>query len=543
MWRWVTRGLVLSVLATLLAPALLAQLPPSFLGNLDLPDPSITHSGVVLVRGFAFDPGQISKIELFVDNAFQHQAVMHLPYLDIEQAYPNWPGLHNATPGFQTGFLASRFSNGDHEVFVRVYMSDGRVEDLGRRTITINNSQNQSPFGFLDQPDAKGVYNFSGSFPVVGWAADADGIARIEVRLDDANMQSAVYGDARPDVAAVFPDFPEALFSGYVAHVDTTRVQDGTHTLTVVAIDAKGMSRLIGRRPVQVFNTAANLKPFGFVDEPKPFATLFGTACAGGGIVLPPISPVPPIRPTQLITPVRGWALDLGTRTDIGRVGYLELMVDGVRWLSTDDCGRPFGALENCYGIPRYDVQRYYPTYPDAPRSGFLFTLDVGALLASGLVREGPHTLKVRVGDMQQTFADLPGPAGIPVTFKCAVAGLDLESIGFIDVPTTFDYVRGNVVFQGWALDQDVVVAVEIIVDGNFVGQAQYGFPRPDVAAQFPQFFNANTSGWRFTMDTTTLSNSRHRLVVRVLDARGNRNEIGSVDFYVFNPRLQMMGH
>ena len=42
-------------------------------------------------------------------------------------------------------------------------------------------------------------------------------------------------------------------------------------------------------------------------------------------------------------------------------------------------------------------------------------------------------------------------------------------------------------------------------------------------------------SGWRFVMDTTKLSNARHRLTVRVLDTLGFRTEIGSVDFYVQN--------
>jgi len=143
--------------------------------------------------------------------------------------------------------------------------------------------------------------------------------------------------------------------------------------------------------------------------------------------------------------------------------------------------------------------------------------------------------LKVRVGDLQQTTTELPGPQGMTVFFKCADSSFDQPSFGFIDIPTSFDYVGGNVVFQGWALDFDAITSVEMIVDGNFVGAAQYGFPRPDVLAQNPQFFGALNSGWRFTMDTTKLSDSRHRLTARVLDGRGNRTEIGSVDFYVKN--------
>ncbi|HKB80988.1 MAG TPA: Ig-like domain-containing protein, partial [Thermoanaerobaculia bacterium] len=326
-------------------------------------------------------------------------------------------------------------------------------------------------------------------------------------------------------------DLPSANFSGFIANVDTTRIQNGVHLLEVVAWDRLGMSKLIGRRQLQIFNNEANLQPFGHLDEPLPSAVLYGTKCG----VIPIISP--PTNPQSHITPVRGWALDLGARSDLGRISYAELMVDGVRWASTDDCAfNPiFGAYANCYGLPRFDVERYYPTYPDAPQSGFMFTLDVGALLALG-VQPGHHVLKVRVGDQQQTFTELPGPQGIPVFFECAEDRVP-TAFGAIDVPVPFDFVKGNVTFQGWAANEgNSISSVEIVVDGNFVGKAEYGFPRPDVQQAFPFLFNSLNSGWRFTMDTTQLSNARHRLTVRVVTSSGGRTEIGSTDFYVQNP-------
>ncbi|MFZ2489983.1 MAG: Ig-like domain-containing protein [Thermoanaerobaculia bacterium] len=530
MWRWVTRGLVLTFVGALLAPALLAQ---SFVGELDLPnpDPTVQHSGVILVRGWALDPGKISKIELYVDDKFVHKVPGNLPRVDIVEAFPSYPGIAETKPGFQTGFLASNYSSGPHTVEVRVTSAlTNEVQIVGRRTIQINNSINQSPFGSVDIPDANGIHNANGAFPVLGWAADTDGIERIEVMMDGGVMNGAIYGDPRPDVALAYPDFPAAEFSGFVANVDTTRVPNGVHLITVNAIDKRGLSRMIGRRQVQVINNADFLRPFGHLDEPRRDTVLHGTLCGGA----PPIVS-PYVRPLQHITPVRGWALDLSTRTTLGAVTYVELLVDGVRWASTDDCGLILGEFANCYGLPRYDVARFYPTYNNSPRSGFLFTLDVGALIASG-VRQGNHSLKVRVGDDEQTFAELPNKDGIPVWFQCSDLTNDFASLGFIEFPVSFDYVSGDVTFRGWALDQNIgVTAVEIIIDGNYVGQAQYGFARTDIAQAYPYIFNARDSGWRFTMDTKKLTNARHRLTVRVLDQRGFRSEIGSVDFYTAN--------
>jgi hypothetical protein len=535
MWRWVTRGLVFTIVA-LFAATVLAQ-QADFIGVLDLPDPTVTQSGMILVRGWALDPQQISKAELYVDDQFQYKLNSGIPRIDIVEAYPTYPGIQIAAPGFETGFLASRFSNGAHTVSVKVTTSDNRSYEIGRRTITIDNTINQAPFGSVEIPDGLGIYNASGSFPVSGWAADTDGIQRIDVQIDDLNYQSAMYGDPRPDVGNTFPDFPDVVFSGFVANVDTTRIVDGVHLLTVRATDLKGMSRLIGRRQIQVFNTEANLKPFGYLEEPRRDQVLYGTLCG----TVPPvqISPVILVNPGSHITPVRGWALDLATRTDVGRVSYVELLIDGVRWMSTDDCAwsAMFGAYTNCYGMPRYDVERYFPNYPDAPRSGFMFTLDVGALLALG-VHPGNHVLKVRVGDNQQTFAELPNRDGIPVFFTCAETSFNFPAQGYIDIPNMHDYVGGNTTFQGWAVDEDGgVLAVDMYIDGNYVGTASYGYPRPDVQVVDPYIFNSQNSGWQFTMDTTKLSNARHRLTVRVRDQKGYAaTEIGSVDFYVQNP-------
>jgi len=536
MWRWVTRGLVLTCASLLAAGALAQSQPTGFVGGVDLPDPTVTQSGVVLVKGFAYDVQQVNRIELYVDDAFQYNVNMGLPRIDVVELYsPQYPGIQNYSPGFQIGFLASRYSNGPHTVSLKAYTTDGQSIEFGRRTINIDNTLNQSPFGFLDIPDGAGVYNATSAFPVVGWATDTDGISEVDIYVDGLIQQSAIYGDPRPDVSNTFPDFPASLFSGFIANIDTTRIPDGVHLLEARATDTKGMSRLIGRRQIQVFNSESEDKPFGYLDEPKRDAVLYGTLCGQN----PGSTVSPPVNPTAHITPVRGWALDLAPRTEVGRVSYVELMIDGVRWASTDDCGfNPlFNQYANCYGLPRFDVQRYYPTYPDAPRSGYMFTLDVGALVALGL-HPGNHVLKVRVGDRQQNFSELPTPDGIPVFFECVSDQNDFPSVGFIDSPTSYDYVKGNAVFQGWAVDENGgVTAVSMLIDGNFVGNAQIKLPRPDVAQVNPQFgFQGPTSGWKFIMDTTRLSNARHRLTVEVTDVHGNQTIIGSVDFYTQNP-------
>jgi N-acetylmuramoyl-L-alanine amidase len=524
----VTRGLVLGLLVMSLVSSASAQ--TEFIAFLEKPVPNETVSGMVLVQGWAVDPVGISRIDLIVDGQYVHSANLSIPRTDVIESNPDWSGTQNRLPGYQTGFSAARYSNGTHTVMVRIFTENNKVYEVGQRTIFIDNTINQPPFGYLETPDSVAVYDVNGSFPVSGWAADVDGIDRIDVQIDSLSTQSAVFGDPRPDVHNSFPDLPSSLYSGFLAQVDSTRLIDGVHTMTVRVTDRKGLSRVIGRRTIQVFNSENNLRPFGSLDQPQRDAMLFGNCGAPGTVVSPPIDP------ENRITPVRGWALDLGTRGDTGRVAYAELMVDGVRWYSTDNCrfDEDFDAFVDCYGLPRPDVAKYFPTHPDSPRAGFYFAMDVGYLVSPVGLPEGRHVLKVRVGDQEQTFAELPSTSGVPVFFAC-IGRSTFAPIGYIDFPHNFDYVKGTVQFFGWALP--FVSTVEIQIDGTVAGLAEYGFLRTDVHAAYPTYKNAAyQSGWRFNMDTTQLSDGRHRMTVTALSTSGGqRAEIGSVDFYVDN--------
>lgn len=527
-WRMVTRGLVLGLVLLGVAAPAFAQ--TDFFAFLERPLAGETVSGVVLVQGWAVDPVGIARVDLIVDGQFYHSANIDIPRIDVVEAHPTWEANQTILPGFQTGFLASRLSNGSHTIMVRILTENNKVYEIGERTIVVDNTINQPPFGYLESPGSVAVTDVNGSFPVAGWVVDVDGLERVDVLVDSTVVQGAVHGSVRPDVGNSMPDFPSANFSGFLAQIDSTRFIDGVHTLTVRAVDKKGMSRTIGRRTIQIFNSENNLRPFGSLDQPQRDAKLWGNCNLGA----PPISP--PINPNVPITPIRGWALDLGTREDTGRVAYTELMIDGVVWGSSNDChfNANFGTHIYCYGLPRPDVAKYYPTHPDALLSGFFFPIDIGALVNLGL-REGPHTIKIRVGDQEQTFADIPNTSGVPVFFSC-IQGTFFNPIGYIDVPRNFDYVSGITTFLGWAMDDSVraVAAVEIMIDGQVAGLAEYGFLRTDVLAAYPTYLQDRV-GWRFNMDTTQLSDGRHRMTVTAISSQGSRALIGSVDFYTDN--------
>ena len=71
----------------------------------------------------------------------------------------------------------------------------------------------------------------TGRLTIEGWALARSGITGIEVLLDDQRLGDAHYGLARQDVGIAFPDWPDALRSGYAFHCPPRSLRNGEHVV------------------------------------------------------------------------------------------------------------------------------------------------------------------------------------------------------------------------------------------------------------------------------------------------------------------------
>ncbi len=529
------------------------------IGGIDYPSDGQTVTGVVRVSGFVLDFNTVDRIELLVDGILVNRADMNLPRPDVLEIFPTYVNSATPNPGFLTSFLARGvYSDGPHSVSIRVTESASQQQFiLGTLNVIVDSSLNQAPFGYIDIPGAAGLEGANGSFPVAGWAVDDIDIDHIDFLVDGqivagavgrGEPSSAVYGTTRPDVAAAFPDLPLALYSGFSANIDTTRLINGIHVLSVRATDDQGASRELGHRTVQVVNNGANLPPFGRIDYPLDKASLFCSSIGGG---LP--SPCTPEICGDILTNiVAGWTLDVGSALDRGQVSYVELLLDGAIIANTrTDCVQLGQALTNCYGINRPDVARSYSGYVNADNAGFLFsfalirdaddptgqififlpTSEFNTFILGGVTTPGKHTIAIRVGDEEETVVQI---AAMSVDILCDQQFGDRPAFGYIDTPSDYQFINGVFEVFGWASDFEGVATVQVDVDGQVIGNAVYGLNRPDVRAVDPRVFS-NSVGFSFLLDTTRLSDSPHDLVVYVIDRLGNRTEIGRRKFVVNN--------
>ncbi|HQR46558.1 MAG TPA: Ig-like domain-containing protein [Thermoanaerobaculia bacterium] len=549
----VSVGPAVSWAAPDVAPCGAATCPTTFVGALDLPVAGSVVSGYVRIRGFALNGNQISQIDVYVDGTDEVNRVtslgglkLQVPRPDVMQAFPNYLGTAAANAGFEASFMASSYLNGAHTVYVRITDVTGCCFFLAPRPIQIDNTVNQPPFGGLDYPLPNSAANPSGVLPVVGWALDDTGVDHVDVYVDGLVERQAVTGIPRPDVAAAYPDDMAAVTSGFILNVDSTRLANGVHEVSVKAVDSKGQQGFLGSRQVQIFNNGPGLPPFGEVEMPLENSTWFGNCAAAPGGGGGPSGGGGQISDARYLMRVQGWALDTGMPADRGGVSHVRLEMDGVPLKdSRIDCRRePLlnYALVDCYGYYRPDIELLYPGFSQAPNSGFLFLVDVGYLLSKGGFTEGAHILQVKAADKEETWAPLKD---VRIVMECATATSNPPPLAYVEDPTNYELVSGTFPVMGWALDLDYVARVRIKVDGvvqvdAVTGHdyAEYGLWSSDIALIYPYYPQAYEARFRFYLDTTKLSNSEHDLTIEVQDGQSTRRAAATRRFLVDNSTL-----
>jgi hypothetical protein len=128
------------------------------------------------------------------------------------------------------------------------------------------------------------------------------------------------------------------------------------------------------------------------------------------------------------------------------------------------------------------------------------FRPHISLTLGPGSVFEGD--IYLIAGDYKQARKTI-------CALKAAMPAADsLPPFGFVDYPIPEQQVARTVRVSGWAFDNARVATVDVFVDGQFAGTANYGEPRTDVAEVYP---DAPTGiGSSFPLDTTRYSNGLH---------------------------------
>jgi len=101
------------------------------------------------------------------------------------------------------------------------------------------------------------------------------------------------------------------------------------------------------------------------------------------------------------------------------------------------------------------------------------------------------------------------------------------------------ELVADIVEITGFADDTRSLRAVEIWIDGVYIGEADYNLPSPEFEEAYPWLPSSVTrnSGFRYELDTVAanLADGEHSLVVWTEDFRDGRTIIGERRFVLDN--------
>ncbi|MCU0286563.1 MAG: SBBP repeat-containing protein [Acidobacteria bacterium] len=152
------------------------------------------------------------------------------------------------------------------------------------------------PFGFFDTPGNGAVVN--GSVPISGWALDDIDVVSVKL-YHEAGYNFIYIGDAffvegaRPDVAQIYPQYPNCFRAGWGYMMLTNLLPDGSYVLHAIAADKEGNRVTLGTNTITIQNSTA-VTPFGTIDIPAPGSTASGNKYRFQGWALtPPPNEIP----------------------------------------------------------------------------------------------------------------------------------------------------------------------------------------------------------------------------------------------------------
>lgn len=412
------------------------------------------------------DDAPVANVAVSIDGVPAGNAFYGIYRADVCAVYTGRAGCPNVGWGFT--YDTTALADGQHTIQLIVTAEDRKSTASALFTVANGaraNTTTRPVHVDIDNPSPQ-TGPLSGDATLSGWAIDdASAISNVAISVDGTVIGNASYGASRPDVCAVFPGRAGCPNVGWSYRLDTTRLANGAHTLSILASGANSRSAV---------------------------STVFTVNNGSGAFHLNIGSPNGPSEPVTGLFPAFGWALN-----DTGAITSITYAIDGI----------PSGTAN--YGVYRADVCALFPGSPGCPTVGWNFTFD------STQLTDGQHTLAVTAysGGASATFER---------TFTVANWSSANPILLGIHAPAQNATVSGVTALSGWAFDSaERVAQVTYGVDGAPLGAAAYGIYRADVCVAYSNPPGCPSVGWTASLDTTSLTNGSHTLDITVTSVSG----------------------
>ena len=234
-------------------------------GVVETPENGSTVQGAIPVNGWALDDTGIETVNIYAMEGNNRVYIGEAVFIEgirpeVESYYPNYPDSNRAGWGYMllTHFLPNK-GNGPTEIIVIAKDTSGNETILGAKTFTCDNAHSIKPFGTIDSP-LPGETVSGTNYINWGWTLTpspasivSDG-STIDVYIDNIKVGHPVYNVFREDIAQLFPGYSNTNGAAGYFSFDTTKYQNGLHTISWVVTDSMGHTEGIGSRYFYIMN-------------------------------------------------------------------------------------------------------------------------------------------------------------------------------------------------------------------------------------------------------------------------------------------------
>ncbi len=372
--------------------------------------------------------------------------------------------------------------------------------------------------GFIDSPEHGQTIADVRELIVSGWAADPEGVEKLEVVLDSRITATAFHGIVRPDVVAAAGDKPGYLNSGFRVALALPESVGGEHTLDLVVIDGEGKRSVVDSKTI-IISTPANSKNHSKDDRPP----VMDNSRPALGFIDTPVN-LDQLESTDNLL-VMGWVVDPDGVKDV------QLVLDNGERVSAQT------------GIEREDVQRLYPQLPDSLRSGFRAKVDLPEDKDQHHIRlfVVDHLDNRRLVDRVRFTVLSEVLAEKEKLIKATEADdLSFRSKGFIDRPAKATRVTNSKTLNvaGWTVDADGIESVQVTINDRLQSNVPLTIKRPDVHNLYDQVAGSLQSGFEAGIPIAHLDSGDHTLAIFVTDRLGHRVKVAEQDFSIVSPSV-----
>ncbi len=208
--------------------------------NIDNPNvQSGPVNGVVNWVGWAIDDlAPIAGVTVAIDSVPFGNAFYGAPRTDVCNTFPGRPGCPNV--GWNISLDTTSLADGIHTLAITA-ASDGGQHTTASATFQVANLSGANPIRVnIDNPPVQTAV-LSGTAGLGGWVADTtSSVTGVTVLIDRVPVGTATYGQARPDVCAVYTTAAGCPNVGWNYLLDTTSLSNGSHSLQINVTTADG---------------------------------------------------------------------------------------------------------------------------------------------------------------------------------------------------------------------------------------------------------------------------------------------------------------